>query len=125
MADGYWGRILRVNLSTQEISVDAHDEKNRSQITIHVKLSGFFVKMVPEAKFEVGIHTGATIEEFLTVLTQRYGEKFRRAIVDRNGKPHADIAIIVNIRFIPPRQITEHRIHETSTLSIIPIAGGG
>ena len=27
MADGYWGRILRVNLSTQEISVDQHDEK--------------------------------------------------------------------------------------------------
>ncbi len=27
MANGYWGRILRVNLSTQEISVDEHDEK--------------------------------------------------------------------------------------------------
>jgi len=27
MAKGYWGRILRVNLSTQEISVDEHDEK--------------------------------------------------------------------------------------------------
>jgi aldehyde:ferredoxin oxidoreductase len=26
MADGYWGRILRVNLSTGKISVDAHDE---------------------------------------------------------------------------------------------------
>ncbi len=27
MADGYWARILRVNLSTREISVDEHDEK--------------------------------------------------------------------------------------------------
>jgi aldehyde:ferredoxin oxidoreductase len=27
MADGYWGKILRVNLSTREISVDEHDEK--------------------------------------------------------------------------------------------------
>jgi aldehyde:ferredoxin oxidoreductase len=27
MAKGYWGRILRVNLSTREISVDEHDEK--------------------------------------------------------------------------------------------------
>jgi len=27
MPKGYWGRILRVNLSTQEISVDEHDEK--------------------------------------------------------------------------------------------------
>ena len=101
------------------------DEKLRSPVTIHVKLAGFFAKMVPEAKFEVGIHTGATIEEFLAVLTQRCGEKFRRAIVDRNGKPHAGIAVILNNRFIPPQQITEHAIHETSTLSIIPIAGGG
>jgi sulfur carrier protein ThiS len=104
---------------------NTHDEKRRSQITIHVKLSGFFAKMVPEAKFEVGIHTGATIEEFLIVLTEHCGEKFRRAIVDRNGKPHADIAVIFNNRFIPPQQMTEHTIHETSTLSIIPIAGGG
>ena len=102
-----------------------HDEEHRSQITIHVKLSGFFAKMVPEAKFEVGIHSGATVEEFLAVLTQRCGEKFRRAIVDRNGKPHADIAVILNKQLIPSQQITEHTIHETSTLSIIPIAGGG
>ena len=27
MADGYWARILRINLSTREISVDEHDEK--------------------------------------------------------------------------------------------------
>lgn len=27
MAKGYWGRILRVDLSTQKISVDEHDEK--------------------------------------------------------------------------------------------------
>jgi aldehyde:ferredoxin oxidoreductase len=27
MADGYWGKILRINLSTREISVDEHDEK--------------------------------------------------------------------------------------------------
>jgi aldehyde:ferredoxin oxidoreductase len=27
MSNGYWGRILRVNLSSKEISVDEHDEK--------------------------------------------------------------------------------------------------
>jgi len=26
MADGYWGRILRVDLSTGKISVDAHED---------------------------------------------------------------------------------------------------
>lgn len=101
------------------------DETTAPQVTIHVKLSDFLAKLVPEAKFEVKINAGATIEEFLVVLTQRFGDEFRRAIVDRNGKLHADIAVVLNSRFIPPQKITEHTIHETSNLSIIPIAGGG
>ncbi len=101
------------------------DETIRPQVTIHVKLSDFLAKMVPEAKFEVKINAGLTVEEFLTVLTQRFGDEFRRAILDRDGKLHADIAVVRNNRFIPPQQMAEHTIHETSNLSIIPIAGGG
>ena len=101
------------------------DEKFHSQITIHVKLTNFYAKMVPEAKFEMEINKGTTIEEFLAVLTQHCGDEFRRALVDHNGKPHADIAFVLNNQFIPPNKMTEHSIQETSTLSIIPIAGGG
>jgi sulfur carrier protein ThiS len=101
------------------------DETFRPQVTIHVKLSDFLAKMVPEAKFEVKINAGATVEEFLAILTQRFGDKFCRAIVDRNGKLHADIAVVLNSQFIPPQQMTVHTIHETCNLSIIPIAGGG
>ena len=101
------------------------DEINRPQITIHVKVSDFLAKLVPEAKFKVQIDAGATIEDFLVVLTRRCGDEFRRALVDRNGKLHADIAVVLNSRFIPPQQMAEHTIHETSNLSIIPIAGGG
>ena len=97
----------------------------RNQIKIHVKLADFLAKMVPEAKFAVKINAGATVEEFLATLTQRFGDEFRRAIVDRNGKLQADIAVVINNRFIPPQQMTDHTIQETSSLSIIPIAGGG
>jgi sulfur carrier protein ThiS len=81
--------------------------------------------MVPEAKFELKIEAGTTVEEFMVVLTDRFGEKFRRAILDPNGKLNADIAVVLDNRFIPPQQMTEHTIHESSYLSIIPIAGGG
>lgn len=97
----------------------------RNQVKIHVKLADFLAKMVPEAKFEVKINAGATVEELMTVLTGRFGENFRRAIFDRNGKLNADIAVVLNNRFIPPQQMTEYTIHETGKLSIIPIAGGG
>ena len=101
------------------------DGKVRPQVTIHVKLSDFLAKLVAEAKFDVKINAGATVEEFMAALTERLGDEFRRAIVDRNGKLHADIAVVLNNQFIPPQQFTELNIHETSNLSIIPIAGGG
>lgn len=96
-----------------------------NQIKIRVKLGDFFAKMVPEAKFEVKINSGATVEELMAVLTERFGEKFRRAILDHNGKLNADIAVVLDNRFIPPQQMMEYAIHESSNLSIIPIAGGG
>lgn len=96
-----------------------------NQIKIYVKLADFLAKMVPEAKFEVKINAGATVEELLIVLTERFDEKFRRAILDSNGKLNADIAVVLDNRFIPPQQMTEHAIHKSSNLSIIPIAGGG
>ena len=100
-----------------------HNSRNR--IKIEVKLADFLAKMVPEARFEMKIEPGTTVEEFMVVLTDRFGEKFRRAILDPNGKLNADIAVVLDNRFIPPQQMTEHTIHESSYLSIIPIDGGG
>ena len=81
--------------------------------------------MVPEARFEMKIEAGTTVEEFMVVLTERFGEKIRRAIFDPHKKLNADIAIVLNNRFIPPQQMAKHLIHKSSKLSIIPIAGGG
>lgn len=97
----------------------------RSQVKIHVKLADFLAKMVPEAKFEMNINAGTTVAEFMAVLTEHFGEKFRRAIFDHDGKLNADIVVVLDNRFIPPQQMTEHTINESSKLSIIPIAGGG
>jgi hypothetical protein len=80
---------------------------------------------VPKAKFEMKINAGITVEEFLNVLSKRLGDNFRLAIFDHNGKLNADIAIVRENRFIPPQHIAEHIIRESSSLSIIPIAGGG
>ena len=99
--------------------------KVRPQVTIHVKLSDFLAKLVAEAKFDVKINAGATVEEFIAALTERLGDEFRRAVVDRKGRLLADIAVIVNNQFIPPQQFTELTIRENSSFSIIPIAGGG
>ncbi len=101
------------------------DGKVRPQVTIHVKLSDFLAKLVPQAKFEVKINAGSTVEECMAVLTDRLGDEFRRAVTDHRGRLNADFAVIVNNQFISPQRFAELTIHETSSLSIIPIAGGG
>ena len=98
---------------------------SQNLIRMQVKLADFLAKMVSEAKFDMKIEAGTTVEEFMIVLTERFGEKFRRAILDPNGKLNADIAVVLNNRFIPPQQMTKHAIQESGKLSIIPIAGGG
>jgi sulfur carrier protein ThiS len=101
------------------------DKKTQPHVAVHVKLSDFLAKLVPEAEFEVKIVTGSTVDEFISVLTERYGDEFRRAVVDRNGKLHGDIAVVLDKQLIPPQKFTQHTIHQNSTLSIIPIVGGG
>jgi sulfur carrier protein ThiS len=99
--------------------------KSRTQVTVHVKLADFLSRLVPAAEFDMEIDAGSTVEDIIGVLTARLGEEFRKAIVDRSGKPHGGIAIVLNKEFISPNQISEYTIHHSCNLSIIPLVGGG
>jgi sulfur carrier protein ThiS len=101
------------------------ENKSRTQATVHVKLADFLARLVPAAEFDIEIGTGSTVEDIIGVLTARFGKEFRKAIVDRNGKLHGGIAIVLNEEFISPNQISEYTIHHSSNLSIIPLVGGG
>jgi sulfur carrier protein ThiS len=101
------------------------DNAEGQEVTVHVKLSDFLARKAPLAEFEIKAAAGITVEAFIAVLTKRFGEEFRRALVDRDGRLHAGIAVVLNKHFIPRRQMTRHIIRETCELSIIPITGGG
>ena len=101
------------------------DNKVGREVTVHVRLSDFLARKALLAEFEIKTDAGITVEAFIAVLSDRFGKEFCHALVDRNGKLHAGIAIVLNRQFVPPRQMTRHTIDDTSELSIIPIAGGG
>lgn len=94
-------------------------------VTVRVKLSGFLSRMVPESKFEVEVNPGSTVADLIGLLTGRLGDDFRKAIVDREGRLHGGIMVVLNRRLIPPRQIAEIAMNHKSDLSIIPAANGG
>jgi len=94
-------------------------------VTVHVKLSDFLARLTPEKKFDISTPAGSTVAEFIEDLAGHLGGDFRRALMEKNGRLHADYAIVLNKQFIPPGQITKHEIRDNCDLSIIPIAGGG
>lgn len=94
-------------------------------VTVHVKLADFLARLTPQKRFDVSTPAGSTVAEFIEDLAGRMGDDFRRALLEKNGRLHADYAIVLDKQFIPPGQITEYTIRESCDLSIIPIAGGG
>ena len=99
--------------------------RSQKSITVHVKLCDFLSKLTPENEFDLPIPAGCTVADFIRHLTRHLGDDFRKALLDKDGTPHPDYAIVINETLIPPQQLTEFSIKENSNLSIIPIAGGG
>ena len=97
----------------------------QDSVTVHVKLCDFLSKLTPENDFDLPVAAGCTAADFIRLLTRRLGNDFRKALLDKDGKPHPDYAIVINTDLIPPQQLVDYSIKENSKLSIIPIAGGG
>jgi sulfur carrier protein ThiS len=101
------------------------DCRSQKSVTVHVKLCDFLSKLTPENDFDMPIPVGSTAADFIQYLARHLGNDFRKALLDNDGRPHPDYAIVINKHLIPPKQLTEFSIKENSKLSIIPIAGGG
>ena len=104
-----------------------HTRNCRSQksVTVRVKLCDFLSKLTLENDFDIPVPVGCTIAEFIEHLVVRLGDEFRKTLLDNNGRPHPEYAIVLNKHLIPPQELTQFSIRESSKLSIIPIAGGG
>ncbi len=101
------------------------ESRLQKTVTVHVKLSDFLARLAPEKKIDISIPADCTVAEFIEDLAKHLGGDFRRALLEKNGRLHADYAIVLNKQFIPPGQIAEYKIRDTCDLNIIPIAGGG
>jgi|GEM_PF-1337970 len=99
--------------------------RSQQTVTVHVKLADFLARLTPERKFDISTTAGSTVAEFIEDLAGHLGGDFRRALLEKCGRLHADYAIVINKQFIPPGQITKYEIRDNCDLSIIPIAGGG
>jgi sulfur carrier protein ThiS len=94
-------------------------------VTVWVKLSGFLSSLVSESEFEVEVDVGSTVADLIGMLTERLGDPFREAIVDRKGRLHGGIVVMLNRRTVILREIAKTVINRESELTILPLVGGG
>ncbi len=94
-------------------------------VTVRVKLSGFLSSLVSESEFEVEVEARSTVADLIGMLTKRCGDPLREAIVDRKGRLHGGIVVMLNRRTVIPREIAKTVIHSESELTILPLVGGG
>jgi len=74
---------------------------------------------------EIQLQSVITVEELLTLLSEKYGENFREYIYSKEGKVQDYLSFLVNGRNINVLQGFDTKLKEADIIAIIPPVGGG
>jgi len=74
---------------------------------------------------EVQLQSVITVEELLTLLSGKYGKKFREYIYNKKGKVYDFLSILVNGKNINVLQGFDTKLKQGDTVAILPPVGGG
>jgi sulfur carrier protein ThiS len=90
-----------------------------------VKLCDVLTRLAAESEFDLQVPAVVSVADVIAALTARQDDKFRRAVIDRQGNLHAGYTVVLDKQFIPPQKITKTTIRHPCRINIIPLAGGG
>jgi sulfur-carrier protein len=74
---------------------------------------------------EIQLQNVITVEEMLTLLSEKYGEKFREYVYDKKGKVHGFLSFLVNGRNINVLQGFDTELKQGDVIAVVPPVGGG
>jgi molybdopterin synthase sulfur carrier subunit len=74
---------------------------------------------------EIQLQSVINVEELLTLLSEKYGEKFREYIYNKKGKVQDFLSFLVNGRNINVLQGFGTELKQGDIIAIIPPVGGG
>jgi molybdopterin synthase sulfur carrier subunit len=74
---------------------------------------------------EIQLQSVITVEELLTLLSERYGENFREYVYDKEGKVHGFLSFLVNGKNINVLQGFDTELKQGDVIAILPPVGGG
>jgi molybdopterin synthase sulfur carrier subunit len=74
---------------------------------------------------EIQLQNVITVEELLTLLSEKYGKNFREYIYNKKGKVQDFLSFLVNGRNINVLQGFDTELKQGDIIAIIPPVGGG
>ncbi len=73
---------------------------------------------------EIEVPEGATLQDFIKILTDRYG-KLRKVILDEKGELKTGYNVAHNTTTVPKHQLDKKKIKDGDEVVILPPIGGG
>jgi len=92
---------------------------------IEVKFFTSLREITSKTVDEIQLQSTTTVEELLTLLSEKYGKKFREYLYNKKGKMHGYLSILVNGKNINVLQGFDTQLKEGDTVAILPPVGGG
>ncbi len=94
-------------------------------ISVKVQLRGVLSWIVHESDTVIEVAPGASLVDVVVTLGKRYGEEFRKFLLDPDGAVYRGIAIFMDEKTIPYHQLAKIKIDRTCVMTLIPLAAGG
>jgi molybdopterin converting factor small subunit len=97
----------------------------KKSILVRVKLLGFLEAYSERSTFIQEADAGSTIEDMIAALVNRFGEDFRRALLDNRGLLNGGIELFVGGELVSPYQLSTNTLLEDTELIFVPMIAGG
>jgi molybdopterin synthase sulfur carrier subunit len=74
---------------------------------------------------EIHLQNTVTVEELLTLLSEKYGKNFREYIYNKKGEVQKFLSFLVNGKNINIMQGFDTKLQDNDVVAILPPIGGG
>ncbi|MGD2268828.1 MAG: MoaD/ThiS family protein [Desulfobacterales bacterium] len=94
-------------------------------IKVDVKLADFLSRISQQTPSELEIAEDSTVADVIDLLANRFGDDFRKALVNSEGRLRKQIIIAIDGVVLPHEKARTAVVKERSRITIIPATGGG
>jgi MoaD family protein len=100
--------------------------RHKNLIVIRIQYHGRLRAVAGKGEDIVEIKRSATVEDLLTKLATRYGERFQKEVFTRNNLVREDVQLLINGKtWKKHKEALGHMLTRDAIIALLPVASGG